>query len=74
MSSFDWISVRRRNFFNLEQSAFEALQLVVEAYGDVALSGFISLRTVHFDAEDKKHMIRLKVFEDLEAFLEEGQT
>jgi len=66
-------------FFNLKKSAAEAHRLLVEAYGDVALSErscrewFQKFKNCEFDIEDKEHSGRPKVYEDaeLEALLGE---
>ena len=59
-------------FFNLKKSASEALRLLVEAFGEVALSDgscrewFQKLRNGEFDVEDKECSGRPKVYEDTE--------
>jgi len=66
-------------FFNLKKFAAEAHRLLVEAYGDVALSErscrewFQKFKNCEFDVEDKEHSGRPKVYEDaeLEALLDE---
>jgi len=65
-------------FFNLK-SAAEAHRLLVEVYGDAALSErscrewFQKFKNGEFDVEDKEHSGRPKVYEDteLEALLDE---
>jgi len=65
-------------FFNLKKSA-EAHRLLVEAYGDAALSErscrewFQKFKNGEFDIEDKECSGRPKVYEDaeLEALLDE---
>ena len=66
-------------FFNLKKSAAEAHRLLVEIYGDAALSErscrewFQKFKNGEFDVEDKKRNGRPKVYEDaeLEALLDE---
>jgi len=66
-------------FFNLKKSATEAHRLLVEAYGDAALSErscrewFQKFKNGEFDIEGKEHSGRPKVYEDaeLEALLNE---
>jgi len=66
-------------FFNLKKSAAEAHRLLVEAYGDAALSErscrewFQKFKNGEFDVEDKERSGRPKVYEDaeLEALLDE---
>ena len=67
-------------FFNLKKSAAEAHRLLIEAYGDAALSErscrewFQKFKNGEFDIEDKERSGRLpKVYEDaeLEALLDE---
>ena len=66
-------------FFNLKKSAAEAHRLLVEAYGDAALSErscrewFQKFKNSEFDIEDKERSGRPKVYEDveLEALLDE---
>jgi len=64
-------------FFNLKKSA-KAHRLLVEAYGDAALSErswrewFQKFKNDEFDVEDKERSGRPKVYEDeLEALLDE---
>ena len=69
-------------FFNLKKSAAETYRLLVEAYGDAALSErscrepFQKFKNGEFDVEDKEHSGRPKVYEDaeLEALLDSCQT
>jgi len=66
-------------FFNLKTSAAEAQRLLVEAYGDIALSEkscrkwFQKFKNGEFDVEDKERSEKPKVYEDaeLEALLDE---
>jgi len=66
-------------FFNLKKSAAEAHRLLVEAYGETALSErscrewFQKFKNGEFDVEDKERSGRPKVYEDaeLEALLDE---
>ncbi|EGI62711.1 Mariner Mos1 transposase, partial [Acromyrmex echinatior] len=65
-------------FFNLKKSAAEAHRLLVEAYGEAALSErscreFQKFKNGEFDVEDKERSGRPKVYEDaeLEALLNE---
>jgi len=66
-------------FFNLKKSAVEAHRLLVEAYGDAALSErsyrewFQKFKNGEFDVEDKERSGRPKVYGDaeLEALLDE---
>ncbi|EGI67903.1 Mariner Mos1 transposase [Acromyrmex echinatior] len=65
-------------FFNLKKSAAEAHRLLVEAYGEAALSErsyewFQKFKNGEFDVEDKESRGRPKVYEDaeLEALLNE---
>ena len=65
-------------FFNLKKSAAEAHRLLVEAYGDAALSErscewFQKFKNGEFDVEDKERSGRPKVYEDaeLKALLDE---
>ena len=66
-------------FFNLKKSAAEAHRLLVEAYGDAALSErscrewFQKFKNGEFDVEGKECSGRPKVYEDaeLEALLDE---
>jgi len=66
-------------FFNLKKSAVEAHRLLVEAYGDAALSErscrewFQKFKNSEFDVEDRERNGRPKVYEDaeLEALLDE---
>jgi len=66
-------------FFNLKKSAAEAHRLLVEAYGDAALSErncrewFQKFKNGEFDVEDKERSEKPKVYEDaeLEALLDE---
>lgn len=59
-------------FFNLKKSATEAHRLLVEAYGEAALSErscrewFQKFKNGEFDIEDKKRSGRPKVYEDAE--------
>ena len=83
MSSFE---LNKRNlrelliyFFNLKKSAAEAHRLLVERYGEAALSGrtcrewFQKYKNGEFDIEDKERSGRPKVYEDaeLEALLDQ---
>ena len=60
-------------FFNLKKSAAEAHRLLVETYGEVALSvtscreWFQKFKNGKFDVEDKKRSGRPKVHEDAES-------
>jgi len=63
----------------LKKSVAEAHRLLVEAYGDTALSErscreFQKFKNDEFDVEDKEHSGRPKVYEDaeLEALLDEN--
>ncbi|KAM0736914.1 Mariner Mos1 transposase [Formica fusca] len=66
-------------FFNLKKSAAEAYRLLVEAYGETALSErscrewFQKFKNGEFDIEDKERSGRPKVYEDaeLEALLDQ---
>ena len=66
-------------FFNLKKSAAEEHRLLVEPYGEAALSErscrewFQKLKNREFDVEDKERSRRLKLYEDaeLESLLEE---
>ena len=66
-------------FFNLKKSVAEAHRLLVEAYGDAALSErscrewFQKFKNDEFDVEDKERSGKTKVYEDaeLEALLDE---
>lgn len=66
-------------FFNLKKSAAEAHRLLVEAYGEVALSErscrewFQKFKNGEFDIEDKERSGRPRVYEDaeLEALLDQ---
>jgi len=67
-------------FFNLKKSAAEPHRLLVEVYGDAALSErscrewFQKFKNGEFDIEDKEHSRRPKVYEvyaELEALLDE---
>jgi len=66
-------------FFNLKKSAPAAHRLLVEAYGDAALSErscrewFQKFKNGEFDVEDKERSGRPKIYEDaeLEALLDE---
>jgi len=66
-------------FFNLKKSAAEAHRLLIEAYGEAALSErscrewFQKFKNGDFDIEDKERSGRPKVYEDaeLEALLDE---
>ena len=59
-------------FFNLKKSAAEAHRLLVETYGEAALSEksfrewFQKFRNDEFDIEDKERSVRPKVYEDAE--------
>lgn len=59
-------------FFNLKKSAAEAHRLLVDAYGEAALSDrscrewFEKFKNGEFDVEDKKRIGRPKVYEDTE--------
>ena len=59
-------------FFNLKKSAAEAHRLLVETYGEAALSDrscrewFQKFKNDEFDIEDKERIGRLKVYEDAE--------
>ena len=59
-------------FFNLKKSAAEAHRLLVETYGEAALSErscrdwFQKFKNGGFDIEDKEHSGRPKVYEDPE--------
>ena len=59
-------------FFNLKKSATEAYRLLVERYGEAALSEricrewFQKVKNGVFDIEDKERSGRLKVHEDAE--------
>ena len=59
-------------FFNLKKSAAEAHRLLVETYGEVALSErscrewFQKCKNDEFDIEDKERSGRPKVYEDAE--------
>ena len=65
-------------FFNLKKSAAEAHRLLIEAYGDTALSErsccewFQKFKNDEFDVEDKERSGSPKVYEDaeLEALLD----
>ena len=66
-------------FFNLKKSAAEAHRLLVEAYGDAALSErsrewFQKFKNGEFDVEDKERSGRPKVYEDtkLKALLDDS--
>lgn len=67
------------DFFNLKKSAAEAHRLLVEAYGEAALSErscrewFHKFKNGEFDVEDKERSGRPKVYEDaeLETLLDE---
>lgn len=69
-------------FFNLKKSAAEAHRLLVEAYGEVALSErtcrewFQKFKNGDFDVEDKDRSGRPKIYEDaeLEELLEEDSS
>ena len=69
-------------FFNLKKSAAEAHQLLVEAYGEGALSErtcrewFQKFKNGDFDVEDKDRSGRPKIYEDaeLEELLEEDSS
>ena len=60
------------NFFNLKKYAAEAHQLLVETYGEAALSErscrgwFRKFKKGEFDIEDKERSGRPKVYEDAE--------
>jgi len=83
MSSFEPNKCHLRElliyFFNLKKSAAEAHRLLVEAYGNAALSErscrewLQKFKNGEFDIEDKEHNGRSKVYEDmeLEALLDE---
>ena len=66
-------------FFNLKKSAAEAHRLLVETYGDAALSErscrelFHKFKNGEFDIPDKERCGRPKVYEDakLEALLDQ---
>jgi len=65
-------------FFNLKKSAAEAHRMLIEAYGDAALSErsyewFQKFKNGEFDIEDKERSGRSKVYEDaeLKALLDE---
>ncbi|EGI63187.1 Mariner Mos1 transposase [Acromyrmex echinatior] len=66
-------------FFNLKKSTAEAHRLLVEAYGEAALSErsyrewFQKFKKGEFDIEDKERSGRSKMYEDakLEALLNE---
>ena len=66
-------------FFNLKKSTAEAHRLLVETYGEAALSErsrrewLQKFKNGEFDIEDKEHSGRLKVYEDaeLEALLDQ---
>jgi len=66
-------------FFNLKKSAAKAHRLLVETYGDAALSErscrerFQKFKNSEFDVEDKERSGKPKVYEDaeLEALLDE---
>ena len=63
-------------FFNLKKSAAKVHRLLVEAYGDAALSErsrewFQKFKNGEFDVEDKERSGRPKVYEDAEALLDE---
>ena len=66
-------------FFNLKKSAPEAHRLLVETYGEAALSArscresFQKFKNGEFDMEDKERSGRQKVYEDakLEALLDQ---
>jgi len=65
-------------FFNLKKSTAEAHRLLVEAYGDAALSEkscewFQKFKNGEFDVKDKERSGRPKMYEDaeLEALLDE---
>ena len=57
-------------FFNLKKSAAEAHRLLVERYGEAALSErscrewFQKFKKGEFDIKDKEHSGRLKVYEN----------
>ena len=59
-------------FFNLKKSEAETHQLLVEAYGEAALSErscrewFQKIKNGEFDVEDKERSGRPKVYEDAE--------
>ena len=59
-------------FFNLKKSAAEAHRLLVEAYGEAALSEkscrewYQKFKNGEFDTEDKERSGKLKVYEDAE--------
>ena len=59
-------------FFNLKKSAAEAHRLLVEIYGEAALSErscrewFQKFKNGEFDIEDKERSGRRKVYEDTE--------
>ncbi|EGI62904.1 Mariner Mos1 transposase [Acromyrmex echinatior] len=69
-------------FFNLKKSAVEAHRLLVEAYGETALSErscrewFQKFKNGEFDVEDKERSGRPKVYEDaeLEVLLNEDSS
>lgn len=69
-------------FFNLKKSAAEAHRLLVEAYGEGALSErtcrewFQKFKNGDFDVEDKDRSGRPKIYEDaeLEELLEEDSS
>jgi len=81
MSSFEPNKCHLRElliyFFNLKKSAAEAHRLLVEAYGDTALSErscrewFQKFKNGEFDVENKKRSGRPKVYVELEALLDE---
>jgi len=83
MSSFELNKHHLRElliyFFNLKKSPAEAHRLLVEAYGDAALSEkrcrewFQKFKNGEFDVENKDRSGRPKVYEDaeLEALLDE---
>ena len=83
MSSFESNKSHLRElliyFFNLKKSAAGAHRLLVEAYGEAALSEtssrewFQKFKNDEFDVEDKEHIGRPKVYEDakLESLLDE---
>jgi len=73
MSSFETNKRHLREFliyfFNLKKSATEAHRLLVETYGDAALSErnrewFQKFKNSEFDIEDKERSGRSKVYED----------
>ena len=78
MPSFESFAPNKRHlrelliyFFNLKKSAAEAHRLLIEAYGEAALSErscewFQKFKNGKFDVEDRECSGRLKVYEDAE--------